>query len=191
MNNSFFKKLKKGMGIKQVVNEEEPEEEIKEEPEEETKKEQIKEIPIELEVEKEKKPELKKMPKKEKVKMKKPLVKEEERWPETEGQLAIDVYQTESHLVVRSAIAGIKPEVLDISIEGDLLTIRGERKRPIEENEDYFFQECYWGQFSRQIILPVEVNPNQVEATLKQGILTIRVPKILREKKRKIIIKED
>jgi len=103
--------------------------------------------------------------------------------------LAVDVYQTENELVIQSAIAGVKSEDLDISLEGDVITISGERKKPFEEKEDYFSQECYWGKFSRQIILPVEVDPNRIEASLKDGILTIRAPKLLKEKKRKIIIK--
>jgi len=112
-----------------------------------------------------------------------------ESWLEPVGQLAVDVYQTENELVIQSAIAGVKSEDLDISLEGDVITISGERKKPFEEKEDYFSQECYWGKFSRQIILPVEVDPNRIEASLKDGILTIRAPKLLKEKKRKIIIK--
>ena len=110
-------------------------------------------------------------------------------WLKAEGQLMVDVYQTESELVIQSAIAGVKLEDLNISIEGDLITIRGERKKPIEEDGDYFSQECYWGKFSRQIILPVETDPTRINATLKQGVLLIRIPKIERKKKRKITIK--
>jgi HSP20 family protein len=109
---------------------------------------------------------------------------------ETEGELAVDVYQTESDIVVQSTIAGVKPEDLDISVENDVLTIRGERKDETkEEGKNYFYQECYWGAFSRQIILPEEVDPNRIEATMKNGILTIKLPKINRSKLRKIAIK--
>lgn len=114
---------------------------------------------------------------------------DKEKWPEPEGQLAIDVYQTETELAIQSAIAGVKPENLDISLEKDVLTIRGNRQKPSGEERDYFTQECYWGPFSREVILPVEVDPGQVEATMKEGILTIRIPKILREKLRKIKVK--
>jgi len=114
---------------------------------------------------------------------------DKESWLEPVGQLAVDVYQTENELVIQSAIAGVKSEDLDISLEGDVITISGERKKPVEEKEDYFSQECYWGKFSRQIISPVEVDPNRIEASLKDGILTVRAPKLLKEKKRKIIIK--
>ncbi len=116
--------------------------------------------------------------------------KDKEKWFEPEGQLAIDVYQTENDLVIQSAIAGVKPESLDIVIERDVITIKGSREKPFEENGDYFSQECFWGSFSREVILPAEVDPERVEASMRDGVLTIRMPKILREKKRKIIVKE-
>ena len=105
-----------------------------------------------------------------------------------EGQLAIDVYQTEGDLVVQSAIAGVRPENLDIVLEKDILSIKGLREKPFNEEGDYFSQECYWGPFSREIILPAEVDPNQAKAQMKEGVLTIRIPKILREKKRKVVV---
>ncbi len=107
-----------------------------------------------------------------------------------EGQLAIDVYQTEEFLVLQSAIAGVKPESLDIVIEGDMVSIKGSREKPEEKAEsNYFYQECFWGPFSRQIILSVEVDPARAEALLKEGILTIRLPRIERDKKRKLVVK--
>jgi len=116
-----------------------------------------------------------------------------ERWSglgtKHEGQLTIDAYQTENELVIQSAVAGIDPDELEILIEKDILTIRGFRERPFEEAGDYFTQECYWGPFSREVILPVEIDPEHIEAQMREGILTIRVPKILREKKRKISIR--
>ena len=112
-----------------------------------------------------------------------------EEWFEPEGELAIDVYQTEKELVIQSAIAGIKPEDLDISMERDVIAIKGRRQKPFEEEGDYFTQECYWGPFSREIILPAEVDPERIEAVMKDGILTIRIPKILREKLRKIRVR--
>ena len=111
-----------------------------------------------------------------------------EKWFEPEGQLAIDIFQTENDLIIQSAIAGVKPESLDISMEKDIIIIKGTREKPFEKNGDYFAQECFWGPFSREVILPTEVDPNQVKAEMKEGILTIRIPKILREKKRRIII---
>ena len=116
-------------------------------------------------------------------------LEDKEKWFEAEGELAIDVYQTETDLVIQSAIAGVKPEDLDITLERDILTVRGVRQKPFEETGDYFTQECYWGPFSREVILPVEVDPDRAEASMKDGILTIRIPKILREKKRRIKVR--
>jgi len=117
------------------------------------------------------------------------LIEREEKLFEAEGQLAVDIYQTEKYLVVQSAIAGVKIENLEITMEKDILTVKGRREKPFEEAGDYFSQECYWGPFSREIILPAEVDPNQTVAEMKEGILTIRIPKILREKKRKIAVR--
>ncbi len=92
-------------------------------------------------------------------------------------------------MVIQSAIAGVKPENLDITLEKDIITIKGVREKPFEEEGDYFSQECFWGPFSREVILPAEVDPNRATAEMRDGILTIRIPKILREKKRKIIVR--
>ncbi len=114
---------------------------------------------------------------------------EKEKWLEPEGQLTVDVYQTDTDLVIQSAVAGVKTEDLDISIEADAVLIRGNRKQPPETGErNYFYQECYWGPFSRQIILPEETDPGRAQASIKEGVLTIRIPKIERTKKRKIVI---
>ncbi len=97
--------------------------------------------------------------------------------PETEGQLAIDVYQTPSTIVVKSTIAGVNTDNLKISLHGDLLTIKGSRgTEEIINEEDYLYRECYWGSFSRSIILPAEVD-KKVEAELENGILTITLHK--------------
>ena len=113
-----------------------------------------------------------------------------EKWFEAEGQLAVDVYQTDEELIIQSAIAGVKPEELDITTQGDVVIIKGVREKPAEEeNGNYFYQECYWGPFSRQIILPVEADPARSKATIKEGILTIRMPKIEKEKEKKIAVK--
>ena len=109
-----------------------------------------------------------------------------------EGQLAIDVYETNGDIVIQSTIGGIRAEDLDISIENDLVTIRGSRQKSIEEEgKNYLYQECYWGTFSRKVILPDEVDNSRAEAKLKDGILTLRMPKIHRKKKRKITIKQE
>lgn len=108
---------------------------------------------------------------------------------EVEGQLTVDVYQTPIEIVIKSTIAGVTINNLDISITNDMVTIRGERKKDEEvKAEDYFHQECYWGTFSRSIILPVEVDSEKSAASFKNGILTIRLPKIEKVKTKKIKI---
>jgi len=183
---SFFEKLKKGMQNEISI---EDEEELEVE-DEETKEELLEEVLKEEPVEKEKPKKTRRASLgKSSSKKKKILVSAKEEEPkEPEGELAVDVYQTEDELVIQSPIAGVKPENLDVSIEDDQLTIKGFRERPREKKErSYFYQECYWGAFSRQILLPEEVDPSRAQATLKDGILTIRIPKL--EKKRKIIVK--
>lgn len=107
-----------------------------------------------------------------------------------EGQLTIDVYQTENDIVIKSTIAGVKPEDLDVSINNDMVTIKGERKNEeIVENGNYYYQECYWGGFSRSVLLPVDVVPEKVDASLKNGILTIRLPKADTTKTKKIQVR--
>ncbi len=104
-----------------------------------------------------------------------------------EGQLAIDVYETPEEIVIKSTIAGVKPENLDVGIEDNTVNIRGSRHNEEKvKGEDYFYQECYWGTFSRSVILPVEVDAEKSQASLKDGILTIRLPKIIKEKETKI-----
>lgn len=104
------------------------------------------------------------------------------------GQLAVDVYQTEKDIVIKSTIAGVKPEELDISINNDMVTIRGKRdKEAVPADGEYFFKECYWGGFSRSIILPTEIKVDKVQASLKNGILTIILPKIIKVSKVKVV----
>jgi len=116
----------------------------------------------------------------------KPIKKETE-----EGQLAVDVFQTENEIIVQSTIAGVKAEDLDITIQNDMVSIKGERKRTIDVlSENYFYQECYWGPFSRSIILPEEINANEAKAELKNGILTLHLPKSEKIKATKVGVKE-
>jgi len=109
---------------------------------------------------------------------------------DSEGQLTIDVYQTEDDIVIKSTIAGVKPEDLDVNINNDMVTIRGERKKDEDvDQENYYYQECYWGPFSRSVILPVEIVTEKAEATMKNGILTLRLPKADVTKTRKIQVR--
>ncbi|MBI4836970.1 MAG: Hsp20/alpha crystallin family protein [Candidatus Portnoybacteria bacterium] len=114
-----------------------------------------------------------------------------EEWlPESEGQLTIDVYQTPSDIVIKSTIAGVSADDLDIAISNDMVTIRGARKKDEEvKTEDYYYQECYWGAFSRSVILPVDIEADKADASLKNGILTIRLPKVEKAKTRKLKVK--
>lgn len=115
---------------------------------------------------------------------------EEETEEETEGQLAIDMYQTPSEIVVKTMIAGVKPEDLDVSITRDMVIIRGKREESNDTmGNDYFHKELYWGSFSRTIILPQEIDVDESEAINKNGLLIIRMPKIDKHRQAKLKIK--
>jgi len=111
---------------------------------------------------------------------------------EAEGQLTIDVYQTPNDIVIKSTIAGVKPEDIDITITNDMVTIKGKREKDEEvAPEDYYYQECYWGPFSRSVILPVDIETDKATATMKNGILTVRLPKAEKIKTKKIPVKSE
>jgi HSP20 family protein len=106
---------------------------------------------------------------------------------EVEGQLAVDVFQTKESVVIKAPIAGVDPKQLEVAIAEDVVTIRGERvDDSVVERENYYVQECYWGAFSRSIIMPVSVNADKAEASLKNGVLTISIPKVIQDKVKKI-----
>ena len=109
---------------------------------------------------------------------------------EQEGELAVDVYQTPNEIIIQTMVAGVKPEDLAISITREMVTIKGEREaiRTIAE-EDYFQRELYWGSFSRTILLPAEIETEEAEALEKHGLLTIRLPKIDKDKTAKLKVK--
>ena len=107
-----------------------------------------------------------------------------------EAELAVDVYQTSSDIVVQTMVAGVKPDDLELTIARDMITIRGKREesRSIDE-EDYFTKELYWGKFSRTISLPAEVEPEEVEATEKHGLLTVKMQKVDKQKKNSVKVR--
>lgn len=111
-------------------------------------------------------------------------------WDEDEavpGQLAVDVYETKERLVVKARTAGVNKSDLDVSISDNTLTIRGTLSAGNEDNvENYFLQECYWGEFSRSIALPVPVKEEDIEAVLKDGVLTISFGKVKQDTVKKI-----
>ena len=110
---------------------------------------------------------------------------------EVPGQLAVDVYQTKEDIFIVAPVPGVSKADIDLSIVENTLTVRGKRSsnREVREN-DFFVQECYWGEFSRSIILPVQVKDEEAEAELKDGMLTVRVPKTDQDKVKKIAIKD-
>ena len=112
-------------------------------------------------------------------------------WFESDGQLAVDVYETGKEFIIISAIAGITIENLDVSVERDILIIKGNRSNPTAGGEkNYFYQECYWGPFSKKIILPENIDSSRIDAAMDKGILIIKIPKIQREEKKKIEIRK-
>jgi HSP20 family protein len=114
----------------------------------------------------------------------------EESWEEEQpvGQLAVDVFETKEKLVVKARTAGVNKQDLDVSISDGILTISGTLMSGEEEVEQWHLQECYWGDFSRTIALPVQVKEEEVEAVLKDGVLTISFVKVKQEQARKIEI---
>jgi len=111
--------------------------------------------------------------------------------PVEEGRLNLDVYEVNDDIVIKSAIAGVEEDDLDIEITSDTVTIRGERSHGEEVSEEnYFNRECYWGAFSRGVHLYTEIDPDKAEATLENGILTIRLPKLYKSSQKKLKVKK-
>ncbi len=120
-----------------------------------------------------------------------PEEEEEESSPaEEEGELTVDIYDRGDSLVIQSTVAGVKPEDLDVSISSDMVVIKGRRERQEEIREDsYYYKELFWGTFSRSVILPEEIDDAASEASLKYGLLTIRLPKKKRGVTQKLKVK--
>lgn len=111
---------------------------------------------------------------------------------EEEGQLAIDVYATPSVFVIESAIAGVKGDDIDVAITIDSVTIKGKRTKEDKDSEkEYLYQECFWGRFGRTIILPSEIDSDRATASFKNGVLRVVLPKILRNKPKKLRVRFD
>ncbi|MBU0648779.1 Hsp20/alpha crystallin family protein [Patescibacteria group bacterium] len=108
------------------------------------------------------------------------LGSEKQEWLDhpNEGELSVDVFEQDGNVIIKSTIAGVKPQDIDISIENDMVTIRGKRhEEETARDRNFFVQECYWGNFSRTIILPTHVRGDQAEAILKNGVLKLTIPK--------------
>ena len=118
-----------------------------------------------------------------------PVMAEDE-WDEEEavpGQLAVDVYETKEKLVVKARTAGVNKNDLDVSISDNTLQIRGTLNAGYEDDvENYHLQECYWGEFSRSLVLPIPVKEDEIEAVLKDGVLTISFTKVKQDSVKKI-----
>jgi len=111
--------------------------------------------------------------------------------PEEEGQLTIDVYQTNDDITIKSTIAGVSAEDLDVSVINDMITIKGIRQKDEDISpENYYYEELYWGPFSRSVILPMDIDANKIKASIKNGILTIKLSKKEKIKSKKIKVKE-
>lgn len=116
----------------------------------------------------------------------------DEDFEEAEGHLTIDVYQNEHNIVIESTIAGVDVSDIDVSITSESVVIKGKReKKERVKKEDYLYQECFWGKFSRSIILPQEIDPDKAQASLKDGLLKIVLPKIHKSESKKIRVKLD
>lgn len=110
----------------------------------------------------------------------------------TEGQLALDIYQTPTHIVIVAPIAGVKMDDIDVSITEDVLTVKGKRYLEFDiPDEDYFTQECFWGDFSRSIVLPTSVDATKIAASFKDAVLKITIPKAERVKTKIVRIKAE
>lgn len=125
--------------------------------------------------------------------MPKPAIKTKDTFEESleEGRLNIDVYELNDEVVIISAIAGINESDLDIDISPDSVSIRGKRTHGEKiSDENYFYKECYWGAFSRMVRLHTEIDPDKADATLENGILTIRLPKLSKTNQKKLKVKK-
>ncbi|OIO19642.1 MAG: hypothetical protein COY69_01370 [Candidatus Magasanikbacteria bacterium CG_4_10_14_0_8_um_filter_32_14] len=111
----------------------------------------------------------------------------------SEGKLAVDVAQNDSHIFVVTTMAGARPDKIEVLVHNDLLTIRGTRCSPIENEKDidYYYEECFWGVFSRTIVLPVDVKGDLAHAKFQNGVLFVSIPKQQKDNKISIEIVDD
>ena len=114
----------------------------------------------------------------------------EEEETETEGQLSVDVYQNSSEIIIKTLVAGVRPDDIDVSISRDSVTIRGKREEDrVSGNADYVHRELYWGAFSRTIVLPEEIDVDEAEAIEKYGLLILKLPKLDKNRQTKLRVK--
>ncbi len=107
-----------------------------------------------------------------------------------EAQLTVDVYQTPSEIVIKALVAGVRPDDIEISITRDMVTVRGKRvEQKDAEDDNFVYRELYWGAFSRTVVLPAEIDVDMAEAEQKHGLLTIRLPKINKDRQTKLKVR--
>ncbi len=107
-----------------------------------------------------------------------------------EGQLTVDVFQTADEIIIKTMVAGVRPEDLDINITRDMVTVKGKREETAEVRDgDYFHKELYWGSFARTVMLPEEIEVEEAEAVERHGLLTIKLPKVDKSKQNKLRVK--
>ncbi len=117
---------------------------------------------------------------------------QKDREQHTEGQLALDIYQTRTHIVIVAPIAGVKLSDINVSVTEDVLTIKGKRYLEFDiPDQDYFTQECFWGDFSRSIVLPAAVDSTKIDASFKDAVLKVTIPKTEAKKTKVVRIKTD
>lgn len=103
------------------------------------------------------------------------------------GELVVDVFETHEEFVVLAAIAGVQIKDLDISVEKEMMIIKGDRQDPhLDSSKKFFYQECYWGPFSRKIVLPENIDTGAAKAEMNKGLLTIKIPKLDKVEQRQI-----
>lgn len=109
---------------------------------------------------------------------------------QSDGELPVDVYQTAGEIVIRTFIAGVRPDEISLSLSRDMVVIEGAREeRDAVNDEDYFIRELFWGSFSRTILLPQEVDVDNASAGAKDGLLTIVLPKLDKSRQTKLKVK--
>lgn len=99
--------------------------------------------------------------------------------PEHCAELALDIYENETEMIIVSLLAGINEDDLDVNFEKGMLVIKGKRQSPMPDQDEhnYLTKECYWGSFARRIVLPDDIDDSRIQASLKNGLLIIKIPK--------------
>lgn len=107
-----------------------------------------------------------------------------------EGHLPIDMYETSAEIVIKTFAAGVAPQDLDITITREMVTVRGNRTSDDNVNPDnHYYQELYWGPFSRTVVLPEEIEVEEADATERYGLLILTLPKVKKDRETKVRVR--